>query len=310
MAKATMTYLNKENLETADADRTAAVSGKLKALLGKESDKLGHMPEHAGGGQPISKGSTWEKESNKKRAPQPYDPETGKFTNNSMNFRNLDYKPQRSSGKSMNEIFGGVQDIFGKGSVIATEDAERMILSADFTRDDLVRAMAEYDEESQSFKDEDYVPTVKKHGRPSKAEKEAIDNGGGVVGPIDTEKLSQNTRDAIDKAAEEFADKKANWIYGKNSEDNAPAKPTKPIEPTEPTTPPNDDEKEFDAEELKKDPQKFANSNRFKRTYKDCVPEKYRDKVSVPFVLTCVSKGVFKNPKDIKDFIKEKFGDD
>lgn len=332
MAKATMTYLNKEDLETDDANRAGEVSGKLKAMLGKESSKLGHMPEHAGGGQPISKGKTWSQESSKKRAAQPYDPETGKFTNNSMNFKELSYHPQRSSGKSMNEIFGGVKSVFEKGSVIATEDAERMILAADFTRDDLVRAMAEY-KKGEGYKYDDYVPGVTKKGRTSKKERETIDNGGGIVGKIDINNLSENTRAVIDEAAEKFSQEKANWIFGRNSIKNRPTPPTPPTPPSgpdDPNTPPpppsgpsnpsgpdtpppsdddEDDDKEFDLESIKKDPQAYANTSDFRKMYNRCVPEKFRGSLSAPRVLALISSGRVKTPNKLKLLIKEKFGD-
>lgn len=305
MAKATMTYLNKEDLETDDANRAGEVSGKLKAMLGKESSKLGHMPEHAGGGQPISKGKTWSQESSKKRAAQPYDPETGKFTNNSMNFKELSYHPQRSSGKSMNEIFGGVKSVFEKGSVIATEDAERMILAADFTRDDLVRAMAEY-KKGEGYKYDDYVPGVTKKGRTSKKERETIDNGGGIVGKIDINNLSENTRAAIDEAAEKFSQEKANWIFGRNSIKNRPTPPTPPPPPSDDD---EDDNKEFDLESIKKDPQAYANTSDFRKMYNRCVPEKFRGSLSGKGVLTLIINGYVKSPNKLKKLIKAKFGD-
>lgn len=298
MAKATMTYSSKSNLEKGDANRSAEVSGKLKSMLGSEVNKLGHMPEHAGGGQPISAGSTWEKESSKKRAPQPFDPETGKFTNNSMNFRNLDYKPQRSSGKSMHQVFGGVKDVFEKGSVITTDKAERMILSADFTKDDLIRAMHEYNEKEQRFVDDDYAPTVRKKGRSSKAERESIERGGDVLSKIDVDKLSENTRNAIEKAKEEFANKKAGWAIGKNKAwlVDAPLKGNSTSIPQD--TP-------FDVETAKSDPQKFAKSKAFRVTYNE-LPDKAKEKLKPGFFVKHIINGDFKKVGDINAFVRRR----
>ena len=206
-------------------------------------DKIGGYAEAPGGGTPLKKGekapsAAWVKEH---RQMQPRNPD-GTFGYNSQNGKDLKYGPSR--GVTVPHFLRGIKLEFMEKGAVWTEgskELETYILSIDLTKENVITLCKEYKSHEGGFLGAYQDIMEKKKGRKSADEKTAIASGNagpvkdsqGNIKHVDLNKMSPNTKQALD-AKENAAVQK----YGIAPHGKSPVSPTPAPAAVKPTPAP------------------------------------------------------------------------
>lgn len=176
-----------------------------------------------GGGEPIAKGK---KMTNEKRVLQPRDPDTGHFTYNADAQYGLKYKQRAKGAVPVGARNWVLNDGIKKGDKVNIND-KVWIAIADMDKDAVIDYFKKFDENSGEYYTEkkntadDEGPFTKnqgvgegfssnfirKRGRPSKEEKQGVEQGERIVGNLSAKAMNALSKTSKQEMADKFAEK-------------------------------------------------------------------------------------------------------
>ena len=227
-------------------DKKVKRPSELEAIVGSEAfSKMGNYKEATGGGQPIPKGETLAEHPEIKCVQQPRD-EDGRFTYNSVNFKEL--KTKKSRGYTVPPFLRGVKINFakkgdknymwsnGKRYEVALGDLDEESFARMFTKfkGELEDGTLVFGEGDKDYKLSSKVEAKRgAYSKEEKASKEYMEKTGQTSGV-------HTKADPFQTLGEDFTTSFGYYISGVK-----PEKPVKPAKPVAPKPQPQPEQPEY-----------------------------------------------------------------